>query len=67
MPPNERLALTAPLGGRSGNVGVEAAASRSPFGAHRRRSSSAVFDALSLTASQGTHRLLGVPSERPLV
>jgi hypothetical protein len=41
--PNNRLELTAPLGGRSGNVVVEAAASRSPFGERRRRSSSAVF------------------------
>jgi imidazolonepropionase-like amidohydrolase len=32
-----------PLGGRSGNVVVEAAASRSPFGERRRRSSSAVL------------------------
>ena len=41
--PNKRLELTAPLGGRAGNVGVAAAASRSPFGERRRRSSSAVF------------------------
>jgi hypothetical protein len=43
MRPNKRLELTAALGGRSGNVGVKAAASRSPFGERRRRSSSAVF------------------------
>jgi hypothetical protein len=43
-PPNKRLELTAPLGGRSGNVVVDAAASRSPFGERRRRSSSAVLD-----------------------
>jgi hypothetical protein len=42
--PNKRLELTAPLGGRAGNIGVNAAASRSPFGERRRRSSSAVFD-----------------------
>jgi len=42
-PSNKRLELTAPLGGRSGNVVVEAAASRSPFGERRRRSSSAVL------------------------
>jgi hypothetical protein len=42
-PPNERLELTAPLGGRSGNVVLEAATSRSPFGERRRRSSSAVL------------------------
>jgi hypothetical protein len=38
------MELTAPLGGRGGNVGANAAASRSPFGERRRRSSSAVFD-----------------------
>ena len=43
VPANKRLELTALLGGRSGNVVVEAAASRSPFGERRRRSSSAVF------------------------
>jgi hypothetical protein len=32
------LQLTAPLGGRAGNGGVDAAASRSPFGERRRRS-----------------------------
>jgi len=40
---NKRMKLTAPLGGRDGNVGVDAAASRSPFGERRRRSLSAVF------------------------
>jgi hypothetical protein len=40
-PQNKRMELTAPLGGRNRNVG--AAASRSPFGERRRRSSSAVF------------------------
>jgi hypothetical protein len=38
-----RLELTAPRGGRPGHGVVEAAASRSPFGERRRRSSSAVF------------------------
>ena len=33
-----------PLGGRAGDGVVDAAASRSPFGERRRRSSSAVFD-----------------------
>jgi len=42
-PSNKRFKLTAPLGGRSGNVGAEAAASRSPFGERRRRSLSAVL------------------------
>jgi hypothetical protein len=37
------MKLTAPLGGRDGNVGVDAAASCSPFGEHRRRSLCAVF------------------------
>jgi hypothetical protein len=40
---NERLKLPAPLGGRDGNVVVDAAASRSPFGERRRRSLSAVL------------------------
>jgi hypothetical protein len=40
---NKRLELTAPLGGRAGDGVVDAAASRSPFGERRRRSSSAVF------------------------
>jgi hypothetical protein len=40
---NKRLELTAPLGGRAGNGVVDAAASRSPFGERRRRSSSAVL------------------------
>jgi hypothetical protein len=44
VPSNKRLELTAHLGGRSGNVGEEAAASRPPFGGRRRRSSSAVLD-----------------------
>jgi len=44
LPPNKRLELTAPLGGRAGNGVVDGAvASRSPFGERRRRSSSAVF------------------------
>jgi len=38
VPPNDAMQLTAPLGGRSGNVVVKAAASRSPFGERRRRS-----------------------------
>jgi hypothetical protein len=42
-PPNMRLKLTAPLGGRAGDGVVDAAASRSPFGERRRRSLSAVF------------------------
>jgi hypothetical protein len=42
-PQNERLELTAPRGGRAGEGVVNAAASRSPFGERRRRSSSAVF------------------------
>ena len=42
-PSNERMELTAPRGDRAGNVGVDAAASRSPFGERRRRSSSAVL------------------------
>jgi len=37
------MKLTAPLGGRDGNVEVAAAASRSPFGERRRRSLSAVL------------------------
>jgi hypothetical protein len=37
-PHNDRMQLTAPLGGRGGNVGVAAAASRPPFGERRRRS-----------------------------
>jgi hypothetical protein len=40
---NKRMELTAPLGGRAGDGVVDAAASRSPFGERRRRSSSAVF------------------------
>jgi hypothetical protein len=44
VPSNKRMELPAPLGGRDGNVGDLAAASCSPFGEHRRRSSSAVFD-----------------------
>jgi len=42
-PQNKRLELTAPRGGRAGDGVVDAAASRSPFGERRRRSSSAVF------------------------
>ena len=38
VPSNKRMGLTAPLGGRDDNVGVAAAASRSPFGERRRRS-----------------------------
>jgi hypothetical protein len=40
---NKRMELTALRGGRAGNVEVAAAASRSPFGERRRRSSSAVL------------------------
>ena len=43
-PQNERMELTALRGGRAGNGVMNAAASRSPFGERRRRSSSAVFD-----------------------
>jgi hypothetical protein len=43
VPSNKRMELTAPLGGRAGDGVVNAAASRSPFGERRRRSSSAVF------------------------
>jgi hypothetical protein len=42
-PQNKRMELTAPLGGRAGDGVVNAAASRSPFGERRRRSSSAVL------------------------
>ena len=38
QPENNRMQLTAPLGGRAGNGEVDAAASRSPFGERRRRS-----------------------------
>jgi hypothetical protein len=44
VPSNKRMELTAPLGGRAGDGVVNAAASRSPFGERRRRSSSAVLD-----------------------
>ena len=37
VPPNDRMQLTAPLGGRAGNGVVDAAASRSPSGERRRR------------------------------
>jgi hypothetical protein len=39
-PDNKWMELTAPLAGRASNRGVVAAASGSPFGEHRRRSSS---------------------------
>jgi hypothetical protein len=38
MPPNHRMKLTAPLGGRGEHEGHDAAASRSPFGERRRGS-----------------------------
>lgn len=38
VPPNDRMQVTAPLGGRAGNGGKNAAASRSAFGERRRRS-----------------------------
>ena len=41
--PNKRMELAAPRGGRAGDGVMDAAASRSPFGERRRRSSSAVF------------------------
>jgi hypothetical protein len=41
--PNDQMQQTAPLGGRGSRRIVFAAASCSPFGEHRRRSSSAVF------------------------
>ncbi len=34
---NNRMQQTAPLGDRAGNGGMDAAASCSPFGEHRRR------------------------------
>jgi hypothetical protein len=40
---NKGLELTAPLGGRAGHGVEDAAASRSPFGERRRRSSSPVL------------------------
>jgi len=40
------MELTAPRGGRAGNVEVDAAASRSPSGERRRRSSSSVLGRL---------------------
>lgn len=43
MTPNNRMKLTAPLGGRAVYGGVDAAASRAPFGARRHRSLSGVF------------------------
>jgi hypothetical protein len=36
-PPNDALQQTAPLGGRAGTEQLDAAASCSPFGEHRRR------------------------------
>jgi hypothetical protein len=42
---NKRMELTAPLGGALRSERPVRAASRSPFGERRRRSSSAVFDA----------------------
>jgi hypothetical protein len=43
VPPNERMELTAPLGAAPGDGDAVRGASCSPFGEHRRRSSSAVF------------------------